>query len=236
MYQHGWRSWKIQGVRDLPSPQGKGTSRHSQDDIISLILSQCSNERPFCQNCIKAGKACEGYERARVFITGTPAGRGRVASHPKRVTPPKKTRAVKEREKEEEEEEGEEKESPRPRHDSAIALEPLTSAWEDNLDLSNTDKGCSTLLTALHTSLHTIRRTEFVDDDVSSFQISLGPYSPPNLLPGLMDGGLWVSAQCLLCHGGVQGGAGSSPESYCVFLFEVRRETHCDDFAANTYQ
>lgn len=200
---------------------------------MSLTILQCSNERPFCQNCIKAGKTCEGYERARVFITGTPEGRGRVASHPKRVTPPKKTtRTVKEKEKEIEKEE----EMHRPRHDSVIALEPLTSAWEDNLDLSNTDKGCSTLLTALHTSLHTIRRTEFVDDNVSSFQISLGPYSPPNLLPGLMDGGLWVSAQCLLCHGGVEGGAGSSPESYCVFLFEVSLKACCIRFATITYR
>ena len=35
------------------------------------------------------------YERERVFLTGTPKRRGRVASHPKRVTPPKRQRAAK---------------------------------------------------------------------------------------------------------------------------------------------
>ena len=32
---------------------------------------QCSNERPYCSNCVNSGRQCEGYERERVFITGT---------------------------------------------------------------------------------------------------------------------------------------------------------------------
>ncbi|KAH6989729.1 hypothetical protein BKA56DRAFT_259343 [Ilyonectria sp. MPI-CAGE-AT-0026] len=39
---------------------------------------RCSNERPFCKKCIARGRHCEGYDRARVFITGTPEEQGKV--------------------------------------------------------------------------------------------------------------------------------------------------------------
>lgn len=183
---------------------------------------QCSNERPFCQNCIKAGKQCEGYERERVFITGTPAGKGRVASHPKRVTPPKKLKVTKIKTEETD------------RRDSVIQLPPLTSAWDEQLELLNGTETSSTFLTALHTGLDTVQRSN-ISDDGKTFGISLEPYSPPDLSPTVMDNGLWVSAQCLLCPRDADGGT-TYPESYCAFLFEVnyRGGISCTHFVAFT--
>lgn len=102
-----------------------------------------------------------------------------------------------------------------------MQVAPFGSAWDDNLELSNDGASCSALLTTLHTSLHTLIRNDDSDsDDQQQFGISFAPYTPPNLSGGIPDNGFWVTGQCLLCHQGVEGGD-STPESYCVFLFEV---------------
>ncbi|XWW96993.1 hypothetical protein V2A60_004973 [Cordyceps javanica] len=172
----------------------------------------CTNERPHCRKCIASGRDCEGYERERVFITGTLDDRGRVASHPKRVTPAKKQNSK----------------SPQPKRERSESHSPKfsqtlnNSAWDDNLDISPGGKNIS----ALHTSLHTIVRSSGTALDGSNgFGIALPPYSPIELHsnPGGHIAGhelpLWISAQCLLCHRGIQGGARSA-DSYCLFLFE----------------
>lgn len=100
----------------------------------------------------------------------------------------------------------------------------LVSAWDDNLELSNDGASCSALLTTLHTSLHTLVRSDDSDsEDQQQFGISFAPYTPPNLSVNMPDNGFWVTGQCLLCHQGVEGGD-STPENYCVFLFEVRTQ------------
>ncbi|KAJ6784967.1 hypothetical protein PWT90_01766 [Aphanocladium album] len=172
----------------------------------------CTNERPFCRKCITSGRECEGYEREMVFITGTPQDRGRVASHPKRITPTKKQNSK----------------SPQPKRERSESHSPKlsqtlnNSAWDENLDLSSGGKN----ITALHTSLHTIVRSAGTAPDGQGFGIALPPYSPVELhnnhtgqLPA-QDVPLWVSAQCLLCHRGIQGGS-QSHDSYCLFLFEA---------------
>lgn len=231
-FNHGWRSWQVQRLRDVST-----SSRHSKwlacyracsplrqmrSDRMNHVLFtnlpnllQCTNERPQCRKCISSGRECEGYERERVFITGTPEGRGRVASHPPRVTTPKKDKSK--------------SKSPQPKRESldkphVTQAKPHRSAWDQHLDLTNGGSGCSPLLTALHTSLHTIIRSDAAGGHGHGFDLILPPYSLPNLQTPAADPGLWVSAQCLLCHRGVgvQGGSTSS-DSYCVFLFEVSR-------------
>ncbi|OAA67376.1 Fungal transcriptional regulatory protein [Cordyceps fumosorosea ARSEF 2679] len=189
-------------------------------------MSQCTNERPHCRKCTSSGRECEGYERERVFITGTPEDRGRVASHPKRVTSSgsgsgsgsgSKKQQLKQHSK-----------SPQPKrersesHSPKFAQTPLNnSAWDDNLDLSRGGKN----IAALHTSLHTVVRSPGAALSGSSFGIALPPYSPIELHGehhnehvASHDAPLWVSAKCLLCHHGIQGDAQSA--GYCLFLFE----------------
>ncbi|KAH7124941.1 hypothetical protein B0J13DRAFT_455032 [Dactylonectria estremocensis] len=48
---------------------------------------KCSNERPFCKNCIARGRHCEGYDRVRVFITATPEELGKVVRYAKKNRP-----------------------------------------------------------------------------------------------------------------------------------------------------
>lgn len=83
--RHGRRSGQVQRLRDVPAPQGQGESAPPSRCRRQLRPRQCTNERPLCGNCVNSGRQCEGYERQRVFITGTPETMGRVASHPKRT-------------------------------------------------------------------------------------------------------------------------------------------------------
>lgn len=126
--------------------------------------------------------------------------------------------------------------SPQPKRERSESHSPKlnqalsNSAWDDHLDLSGGGKN----IAALHTSLHTIVRSSPAGaavDGHGGFGIALPPYSPVELHHnhnGHVAGQhvpLWVSAQCLLCHRGIQGGS-QSADSYCLFLFEVRDTSH----------
>ncbi|KAF4466013.1 hypothetical protein FALBO_7129 [Fusarium albosuccineum] len=165
---------------------------------------KCSNERPYCQKCISSGRQCEGYERERVFITGTPATKGRVASHPKKGSSSKKTKS--------------------PAEDDTsrldlIPLQPLSSAWDDHTLVANQGVEYSVLITALHTRLPSILRDDQAGLDSAPFHIAFPPYTPSELQPSLGDRDFRVNAQCLARLPGVDE-RDDSAESYCIFFFE----------------
>ncbi|KAL7909551.1 hypothetical protein GGI35DRAFT_386722 [Trichoderma velutinum] len=169
---------------------------------------KCSNERPFCQNCISSGRTCEGYERERVFITGTPETKGRVASHPKKTTPSKKPKAspspsVKA------DEPGSSSSSIFSGNQLFQPLTPLTSAWDDYVRLTPGGQGGTgfpALITALQTNLQSVARLEAAvgegggDGSAAGLlsAIQFPPYAAAELLPVADD----------------------AFESYCAFLFE----------------
>ncbi|KPM41531.1 hypothetical protein AK830_g5032 [Neonectria ditissima] len=169
-----------------------------------LIEKQCSNERPFCQKCIASGRECEGYERERVFITGTPESKGRVASHPKKGPSSSKQKTLA----------GEG--SPKP---DLAPLQPFTSAWDDHTLISSQGIEYSVLVSALRTKLPNLLRESTTQDESEGFRISLPSYAPSELTPALVDQELRVSAQCLARLPSLDEGDDSA-ESYCVFLFE----------------
>lgn len=179
--------WRIRGKKTLTSPL------------------KCTNERPFCSKCTSSGRQCEGYERERVFITGTPETKGRVASHPKKGTPPKKHKARAEGE-------------PRP---DLVPLQPLTSAWDDFISLSSHGIEYSLLTTALQTKLASVSREEPGEDEMASgFSVALPPYVPLELQPAMAHTEFDTRAQCLTQLAGNEDGD-EATESYCVYLFEV---------------
>ncbi|RDA91405.1 hypothetical protein CP533_6892 [Ophiocordyceps camponoti-saundersi (nom. inval.)] len=164
---------------------------------------KCSNERPFCKNCVNNGRQCEGYERERVFITGTLETKGRVASHPKRAgsTSKHRNRAA-----------AGVRASSKPQ---IAPTRPLTSAWDDSVTLSGHGVEASVRLTALQTSLQNVvdRRT----DDHAGISLSLPPFVAPELQP--QAGELNAKARCLVRMGGVYD-AHDLTDGYCAFLFE----------------
>ncbi|KAM5375891.1 hypothetical protein ACJZ2D_005681 [Fusarium nematophilum] len=160
---------------------------------------KCSNERPYCQKCISSGRQCEGYERERVFITGTPENKGRVASHPKKGSSSKKQNTP--------------TDDDPPRLD-LVPLQPLTSAWDDHTLVSNQGVEYSVLVTALHT-----RPKDILRDDSEVFHISFPPYTPSEFQPLLAERDFRVKAKCLARLPGVNE-RDDSAESYCVFFFE----------------
>ncbi|POR37959.1 Putative D-lactate dehydrogenase, mitochondrial [Tolypocladium paradoxum] len=164
---------------------------------------KCSNERPYCSNCTNNGRQCEGYERERVFITGTPETKGRVASHPKKAGSTKKQKGK-----------AEDHVMPELR-----PTQPLTSAWDDFLRLSNRGTESAVLLTALQTNLQAVSGRES-DDDVAGFDISLPTYAPSELQPHVGEDEFNARTRCLARLGGVQEAYGST-DGYCAFLFEV---------------
>lgn len=172
---------------------------------MELTWSQCTNERPFCQKCISTGRDCEGYERERVFITGTLETRGRVASHPKKGTSSKKQRTPAAAEPS--------------RPPLLVSSQPLTSAWDDHTVVSSQNVEYSVLITALYTKLENILRAEGSDDGSSEFGISFPQYAPVDFQFAPVEEDFHVNAQCLARLPGTE--EGDDVESYCVFLFDV---------------
>ncbi|PNY28229.1 D-lactate dehydrogenase, mitochondrial [Tolypocladium capitatum] len=162
---------------------------------------QCSNERPCCSNCANSGRQCEGYERERVFITGTPETKGRVASHPKKAGSTKRQKR-------------------KAREDAKPQLwpaQPLTSAWDDFLRLSSHGTESAVLLTALQTNLQAVFGGE--SGAVAGFDIALPTYAPSELQPHVGDDEFSARTICLAQLGGVAEAYGSTG-GYCAFLFE----------------
>jgi (R)-2-hydroxyglutarate---pyruvate transhydrogenase len=173
---------------------------------VELTWLQCTNERPFCQKCISTGRDCEGYERERVFITGTLETRGRVASHPKKGSSSKKQRPTPE---------------PSTTVPVLVSSQPLTSAWDDHTIVSSQHVEYSVLITALHTKLENILRAEGSDDGSSEFGISFPSYAPVDFQVAPVEEDLHVNAHCLARLPGAE--EGDDVESYCVFLFDVSK-------------
>ncbi|TXC09807.1 hypothetical protein FocTR4_00005532 [Fusarium oxysporum f. sp. cubense] len=164
----------------------------------------CSNERPFCQKCTSSGRQCEGYERERVFITGTPQNKGRVASHPKKSSSSKKDSSPSYEEP--------------PRALDITPVHPLTSAWDDHTLVSSQGVEYSVLVSALHTRLpYTL--PDHSADDSTPFRITFPPYTPTDLQSLLGEGDFGVRAQCLARLPSVYE-QDDSAQSYCIFFFE----------------
>ncbi|PFH61092.1 hypothetical protein XA68_18246 [Ophiocordyceps unilateralis] len=161
-----------------------------------------------CETCRR--RRCEGYERERVFITGTLETKGRVASHPKRAGS-----ASKHRNKAAASAHGV-RSSSKPQ---IVPTRPLTSAWDDSVTLSGHGVEASVRLTALQTSLQNVvdRRA----DDAAGISLSLPPFVAPELQAQADGGGeLSAKARCLVRLGGVYD-AHDLTDGYCAFLFEV---------------
>ncbi|KAF5258302.1 hypothetical protein FOXYS1_11124 [Fusarium oxysporum] len=164
----------------------------------------CSNERPYCQKCISSGRQCEGYERERVFITGTPQNKGRVASHPKKSSSSKKDSSPSYEEP--------------PRTLDITPVHPLTSAWDDHTLVSSQGVEYSVLVSALHTRLpYTL--PDHPADGSTPFRITFPPYTPTDLQSLLGEGDFGVRAQCLARLPSVYE-QDDSAQSYCIFFFE----------------
>lgn len=163
---------------------------------------KCTNERPYCQKCITSGRQCEGYERERVFITGTPETKGRVASHPKKGTPPKKQKASFGGDSRLE----------------LVPLHPLTSAWDDCISLYSHGGQFKAMVTALQTKLGNVSREELEDD--SGFSVSLPPYFPHEVQPSRGEDDFETRAMCL-AHLSSSDDGEDDVRSFFVYLFEV---------------
>ena len=222
----------------LPPPPHPGllSLRTTTNKIFWPVL-QCSNERPYCQKCIKSGRQCEGYERERVFITGTPENRGRVASHPKKTASLSSSSARRQRLKVETgstpefttPERTPEPQGPRS-FQGLAAAPPLASAWDDYITLRRSQgSDCYALLTALQAPLRGISSSSSSSGDAAAapgdseaaFRIALAPYTPPGL-PTMTGNNMFdASARCLVHLSSADGGE-EPAQSFCVFLSEVR--------------
>ncbi|KAK0765576.1 hypothetical protein N5P37_001513 [Trichoderma harzianum] len=198
---------------------------------IKKLYDPCSNERPFCQNCISSGRTCEGYERERVFITGTPETKGRVASHPKKTTPSKKPKASPSPSVKASDEPGSSSSSIFSGSQLFQPLAPLTSAWDDYVRLTPGGQGGTgfpALVTALQTNLQSVARLEGAvggegggDGSAAGLlsAIQFPPYAAAELLP-MADDAFGMNAQCFVRQKATNS-EHDSTESYCAFLFEM---------------
>ncbi|KJZ74057.1 hypothetical protein HIM_06506 [Hirsutella minnesotensis 3608] len=164
---------------------------------------KCSNERPFCNNCINSGRQCEGYERERIFITGTPEMKGRVASHPKRnnsiaKSKPRTTPTNRDADK-----------------NQIVQTGTPASAWDECMTLSGRAEN-AVLTAGLSVDLEKLVKQERVDE--SGFNILLPEYHALELRVDKEAGAVNVKARCLV-HLGADDNHGHT-DGYCAFLFE----------------
>lgn len=148
---------------------------------------KCGNEKPLCKRCVDSNRECT-YERETVFIVASIEDGGRCSSHPPRKTA-KKGKTVTSKPPEEEKLE-------------LVPEEPLVSAWNDLISVSNVDRKCTLQLAALHTNLHSILRgtSEDGSDDgnAKSAPISFAPYEIPNVQPILSEDDFQVRSKALV--------------------------------------
>ncbi|KAI9166752.1 putative D-lactate dehydrogenase [Paramyrothecium foliicola] len=188
---------------------------YSKDETMLKLMKQiknlydpCSNERPFCQKCLTSGRQCEGYERQRVFITGTLETKGRVASHPK------KSGGLKQKDRSSGSEDRDFEVSP---------TLPLTSAWDTHVSLTNSGSNgdCPVLVTALQMSIPEITvQNPGAQSSSAGFKLQLPAYSPADVRPLVSNHIYDAEARCFLCLASVEEGSRRAGENYCAFLFE----------------
>jgi hypothetical protein len=191
-----------------------GFQTHNQNNNNQLTSLQCDNQRPFCRKCIDGGRECAGYERETVFIIGTIEDQGRCSSHPPRVVKTKKGKAAR----------GGEEES-----FELVPNEPLRPAWDDLISVSCRGRHYQLHHAALYTDLQGVARAgadgSGDEADSRSVFVSLPPFSPPDVQPGLGEDDFQLGAQCLvhLATPDEEQGGSRQPatDNVCLFLYEV---------------
>lgn len=166
-----------------------------------------------------------------VFITGTPAHRGRVASHPKKSTSASSSLSRQRLKPGEsstpevtpEPDQGDRRPNVTSSPSSVTSLSPRTSAWEDYVALYNNGEESFALMTALHVPQHAINISSIQSPSPSAKSpttFTMAPYQPCEM-PSLLGGNiLGLSARCMV-HLAKDNCSGSSSQSFCLFLYEV---------------
>lgn len=153
-----------------------------------------------------------------VFITGTPANKGRVASHPRKGMPIESPPSTSRKQSK-----SRTRAKMSPRRDAIADLvptQPLSSAWEDHITLTGTDYECNALVTALPVPLGSVFRDNLDAPGGTPFSLVLPPYNPSEIPSRIELDEISTGGQCLVHVPGLDDAEAHS-ESYCVFLFEV---------------
>lgn len=173
--------------------------------------------------CINSGRECEGYERERVFITGTLESKGRVASHPKKSSGGAPSSRRDEKQWRRSSSRSEASSSP-----NVQPSAPFTSAWDDLTPMSDQGQEYLSTMMALHTPLDGVGRTPskqpYGDDE--PFELTLPPYGFRELEPSKEPKEFNCEAQYLRTFSPGTGGSNGLLNSYHVFLYEVRWAGH----------
>ncbi|KAI6782133.1 uncharacterized protein J7T54_002370 [Emericellopsis cladophorae] len=202
---------------------------------------KCTNERPFCQKCANSGRQCEGYGRERVFITGTPEHRGRVASHPRKPTSSasssrrrhldSEARSTPEITPERDTERG--RQVPAElryvdRRPPVTAAAPFTPAWEDRIALDVQGALDYAFLTSLHiTPQSIVCQARQNQAELQSWKIVPVPYILPDVLSMTKDGTLRLKGRCMARLSDLASDNEKAPASI-AFLLEGTRATSTD--------
>jgi hypothetical protein len=155
-----------------------------------------------------------------VFITGTPANKGRVASHPRKGSPAEPTPSTSRKQSRSKSRARERASVTRDTLPDLAPSQPLSSAWDDHIALAGNDYECNALMTALPASMGSVTRNCSDAPDRRSFSLDLPSYSPSKLPSRTGPDELFAGSRCLVHVPGLDD-ADSHSESYCVFLFEV---------------
>ncbi|KAL5612974.1 hypothetical protein BROUX41_003948 [Berkeleyomyces rouxiae] len=197
---------------------------------------KCDNMRPICRKCVSTGRNCEGYERQMIFITATPEDGGRCSSHPPRSTSKKVLKGDSASIKSQGSRNSQEGNTPSPPISASSSYsmsqqlpvstapssngspviqmplspsEPLRSAWDDIIFLSDKHTYYPIQFVSLQTRLDRVSRG-------ISGTLSPRNYELPDLRPVGNDCEFSVGGQCIVSVDSPN----EAKSGLCVFLYE----------------
>ncbi|KAL8319793.1 hypothetical protein RB601_003168 [Gaeumannomyces tritici] len=209
-------------------------------------VKKCDNERPFCRKCIDSGRKCEGYERERIFIIGTPEQGGRCSSHPRRTVPSRNSKKSTTPSRSDSSSRSEEPE--RVEHEEAshseklelVAIEPLRPAWDDIVALSRRGIVYHTQISALNTSLAAIVHGDEMNRGKAT-RLFFPPYVPPDTRSSMRNDEFELRSQCMVHLSETEEtrndlGESVGTNSICLFLFEQNNSMSSSAWAGASTQ
>ncbi|KAL8408810.1 hypothetical protein RB594_007295 [Gaeumannomyces avenae] len=209
-------------------------------------VKKCDNERPFCRKCIDSGRKCEGYERERIFIIGTPEQGGRCSSHPRRTVPSRNSKKSTtpsrsdSSSRSEEPERVNQEEASHSEKLELVAIEPLRPAWDDIVALSRRGTVYHTQISALNTSLAAIVHSDEMNRGKAT-RLFFPPYVPPETRPSMRNDEFELRSQCMVHLSETEEtrnelGESVGINSICLFLFEQNNSMSSSAWAGASTQ
>lgn len=210
---------------------------------------QCDNTRPECLRCKKSSRECKGYEKRALFIYSGLEHEGRCSLQPPRKVA-RSSRTKQERSSSKAKPSYISKKSPSikslinslllefgpgdevceqvggPANETDFIVDPLQSAWDDFVKVTEGNTTCLRKIVAFHTQLEHVKQYQFSgpsNAEQTSYVIHTPTLSTPDMnTRASTEADFGARCDLYLSQSDtIYDILGTQTESYCLFLYEV---------------